>query len=108
MATSRPWRGALLALSEPYRRQLLVALLEKNPQDDDDVDPLGVLDDSTDGARNVETELFHNHLPMLEEMEFIEWDRDRGDIKTGPNWDDIAPLLRLIRDHRDELPDDWP
>jgi hypothetical protein len=34
---------ALSALADPYRRQLLVALLAHNPQDDDDRDPLDLV-----------------------------------------------------------------
>ncbi|MFB6183799.1 MAG: hypothetical protein ABEI96_04525 [Haloarculaceae archaeon] len=28
-------------------------------------------------------------------------------ISAGPNWEDIAPVLRLVEEHRDELPDGW-
>jgi hypothetical protein len=94
------------ALSHPYRRQLLVAVLARNPQDDDDRDPLDLVADDVD-PDVLEVDLIHTHLPKLAEMGFIEWDRDAGDISKGPNWGDIAPLLVLIRDHQDELPDDW-
>jgi hypothetical protein len=40
-------------------------------------------------------------------MGFIRWDRDANEISKGPNWGDIAPLLILIEEHEDELPDDW-
>jgi len=96
----------LSALSSPYRRELLVALTDHNPQDDDDLDPLELLDDDTQ-ADVFEMELVHNHLPKLEEMGYINWDRDTGQISKGPNWDEIAPLLSLIHNHRDELPDGW-
>jgi hypothetical protein len=94
------------ALSDPYRRQLLVALLEANPQDDDDTDPLDHLDSGEQSAV-VESSLHHVHLPKLEALGFIEWDRESGQISTGPEWEEIAPLLRLIDDHQDELPDGW-
>jgi len=38
---------------------------------------------------------------------FIEWDRDTGQIATGPDWDDIEAVIELIYDHLDELPDGW-
>jgi len=94
------------ALSNPYRRQLLVALLDHNPQDDDDRDPLDV--SSTDIEPDVlESELFHNHLPKLEDMGYITWDQESNEISKGPEWDEIEPLLTLIHDHQDELPDGW-
>lgn len=94
------------ALSNRYRRELLLALLAENPQDDDDRDPLNVIDPPFE-PEVLEVELFHNHLPKLEAMGFIEWDRDTGKIAKGPNWTDIEPLLTLIHDHQDELPAGW-
>jgi hypothetical protein len=96
----------LYSLSDPYRRQLLVALLEHNPQDDFDRDPLDVV--SASGEPEVlKTELVHNHLPKLEQMGFISWNRDTNEISRGPEWEAIAPLLELIHTHRGELPDGW-
>jgi len=97
---------ALEALSNRYRRELLLALLAENPQDDDDRDPLDIIDPPAE-PEVLETELFHKHLPKLEDMGYIEWDRDTGQISTGPNWADIAPVVELIANHRDELPEDW-
>jgi DNA-binding transcriptional ArsR family regulator len=100
------WDEVFDALSDPYRRELLVALLEHNPQDDDDIDPLDLVGDGDD-PEVLQTELVHKHLPKLEEMGVIEWDRERGEISTGPNWEDMAPLLELIEANRDELPEGW-
>lgn len=94
------------ALSNPYRRQLLVALLDHNPQDDRDRDPLNIIADDIE-PEVLEIELVHLHLPKLEEMEFINWDRTTNEISKGPNWKEIKPLLTLIYDHQDELPENW-
>ena len=94
------------ALSNPYRRQLLLSLLEHNPQDGDDRDPLNVVADDIE-PDVLEVELIHNHLPKLEEMGFVNWDRETNKISKGSNWGDIAPLLVLIENHQDELPEDW-
>jgi hypothetical protein len=93
-------------LSNPYRRQLLIALLEHNPQDDSNRDPLDIV--TPEGGPDVlNTELVHHHLPKLEDMGYISWNRDTNEISKGPKWDEIAPLLELIHTHRDELPDGW-
>lgn len=97
---------ALSAFSNPYRRQLLVALLEHNPQDDDDLDPLNTLSENEESTVQ-KMELVHNHLPKLEEMGYITWDRTTNEISKGPKWDEIGPLLNLINTHQDELPDGW-
>lgn len=97
------------ALANPYRRQLLFALFESNPQDDDAFDPLHLLKqrepiDDLDATR---VTLHHVHLPKLVDRGFIEWDRESGEISKGPNWDEIAPLLQLMYDSWDELPGEW-
>lgn len=101
------WDAILEALSNPYRRQLLVALLHHNPQDDKDPDPLNVVTATDEEERMLRTEIVHSHLPRLAELGFVDWDREENRIGTGPRWDDIAPVIRLVEDHRDELPDGW-
>ena len=106
MSESHRWKDALDALANPYRRQLLVALLEHNPQKDDDPDPLNI--EAAAGEPDVlETELVHNHLPRLEDKGYIEWDRDNHEISRGPNWAEIGPIIELLHRHRDELPGGW-
>lgn len=95
-----------VALSNPYRRQLLVALLDHNPQDDHDRDPLNIVSDNVD-PEVPEITLRHSHLPKLEQMGFITWDRETKEISKGPDWNEIEPLLTLIHEHQDELPKGW-
>jgi len=95
------------ALANIHRRRLLVALLEHNPQQDDVTTP----EDVHEGEKSLEVlqkELYHSHLPRLEEAGFIRWNRDTHEVVKGPRFDEIRPLLELMRDHADELPDDWP
>jgi hypothetical protein len=82
-------------------------MLEQNPQDDEDVNPLDTTAKPDADETVLQSELVHSHLPKLEDMGYIEWDRDTGKIRKGPNWNEIAPLLELIHDHQDELPDGW-
>ena len=59
------WDDHLNALADPYRRQLLVALMEHNPQNGVDIDPLNAITDTESKAEILRTELVHNHLPHL-------------------------------------------
>lgn len=97
------------ALADSRRRQLVFALFDAEPQDGDDFDPLDLLSDGETPADRAVThlELKHSHLPKLAEVGFIEWNRESGTLSKGPKWDEIAPLLEVLDDHRDELPDDW-
>ena len=98
--------NALHALSDKYRRQLLLSLLEHNPQDDNDHDPLNLLSE-TEEAEVLQSELVHKHLPKLDDMGYISWNRTTNKISKGPNWDDVSPLLKLMYTNQDELPDGW-
>jgi hypothetical protein len=49
----------------------------------------------------------HTHLPKLEESGFIEWDQERNIVRKGPQFEEIQPLLELMENHADELPDGW-
>jgi hypothetical protein len=102
----RAFDRVLSALGNRYRRQLLVALLDHNPQDDNDADPLDTLSEEEE-SEVLESELMHNHLPRLHDMGYITWDRTTNEISKGPKWDEIEPFLKLIYEHQDELPDDW-
>ncbi|UPV77101.1 helix-turn-helix domain-containing protein (plasmid) [Halorussus limi] len=94
-------------LSHPYRRRILTTLVEANPRDEDELSPEH-LQAADEDLEMFTTQLFHVHLPKLEAAEYIEWDRETGAITRGPNFDEVAPLVKLMRNHPDELPADWP
>ena len=102
---------AVEALGHRYRRRLLLALLDHNPQDDDDAqnaeEALGTVAGAETNETLIATKLVHNHLPKLEELGYIAWDRESGNISKGRDWDEIEPLLKLLNEHADELPDGW-
>lgn len=101
------WETHLTALANPYRRQLLVALLKHNPQEDNAIDPLNAVAPTETEPERLRIELVHNHLPKLADAGYIDWEKDGGKLSKGPSWDEISPLLRLVHEHRDELPDGW-
>jgi hypothetical protein len=95
----------LEALADGYRRELLIALLEHNPQDDGEPDPLNIHDSPEDAVSQFD--IFMYHLPMLEKLGIVEWNEATDEIVKGPDWEEFAPLLRLIEEHKDELPAEW-
>ncbi|WP_217493337.1 transcriptional regulator [Haladaptatus sp. W1] len=91
-------------LSSPHRRRILLAVLDDNPRDEDEF----TSDATDDELTALKTQLHHVHLPKLADKGYIEWNPDTETIRRGPNFDEIAPLLTLMSNHADELPDDWP
>lgn len=98
------------ALRNPYRRRILLTISDHNPLDinefiQDEFSSVGV-DEA--GPKQLELKLFHSHLPKLAEMKYIDWNPETQTIRRGANFDDIAPLLKLMDGHADELLTDWP
>jgi DNA-binding transcriptional ArsR family regulator len=94
------------ALKHPSRRRILLLVSEHESRDGDGV---AVTDLATEGALEpLATELYHAHLPKLAEAGYIEWNGGTQTIRQGPDYEEIEPLLRLMSEHRNELPTDWP
>ncbi|ODR79415.1 hypothetical protein BG842_02490 [Haladaptatus sp. W1] len=102
--TSTSLDMSLDMLSSPHRRRILLAVLDDNPRDEDEF----TSDATDDELTALKTQLHHVHLPKLADKGYIEWNPDTETIRRGPNFDEIAPLLTLMSNHADELPDDWP
>lgn len=94
------------ALANDHRRKLLSALAESNPQDD--VRGAATGDSRETDLDRLRTEMYHQHLPKLEDYGFIRWNRDTNEVVKGPQFEEIHPVLELMDDHADELPDGWP
>lgn len=98
----RPGTDQILdALSHRYRRLTLLLLKRDAATTVADVRHRG---DEKIG----EIELIHNHLPRLETGEYIEWDRETGEISRGPCFDEIEPLLDVVERNAEDLPQHWP
>jgi hypothetical protein len=89
-----------------YRRVLLLDLLEHGRVE------LGtrtgaIADGSGVDPENLQPELFHVNLPKLEAAGSVECDRKNDAIEPGPRFEEVSPMLELLNDHADELPDGW-
>ena len=84
------------ALGHHTRRKILVELVDHNP----------VAESGVRGDDVSEIELIHNHLPKLDEMGYIVWDREHGTIVKGPAWEEIEPVVRLLSDNPGRIPSD--
>jgi hypothetical protein len=94
-ATDRSLNRSFTILAHPYRRRILLLVGQHNPRDEREfsVDDLATDDDDLE---LLTTELYHIHLPKLVDAGYIDWDEETSTIRRGPNFDEIAPLLRLM------------
>lgn len=92
------------ALANIQRRRLLVAVMERAPEDDGTID----ISDSDRAAGILEEpeSIDHFHISKLVNLGLIEWDWATSEIKKGPNFDEIKPLIELFTNHEDDLPED--
>lgn len=110
------------AFSDVHRRRVLISLLDHNPQSVESLSATSrevnemsneLLDQflggtvKIEGADKASVRLHHEHLPKLDAHGFIEWDRDENEVQKGPTFDEIRPLLVLLEENREALPDDW-
>lgn len=89
-------------IADGTRRHLLVALLDGTPGDT----PIDIVDRIEEAAAVSWIEMQHVHLPKLEDSGFIRWDRENRFVRRGPQFDEIEPLLTVLHDHADQLPDE--
>ncbi|WP_416840203.1 hypothetical protein [Haloferax sp. DFSO52] len=92
------------ALRNVHRRRLLLNLRHGS------VTRLGgatrvVADGGTNDHEQLEVELFHLHLPKLDSAGYVSWHRESGVIEKGPAFEDIVPLLELLENNAEELPE---
>lgn len=97
----------LEALSQPTRRHIVASLTKHDPRTEGALDPTTLTPDDR-RRKQFKLELRHNHLPWLDDAGYVHWDRDANTITRGPKFDEIEPLLTLLRTHQDELPGEWP
>jgi len=94
--------NAFNALANEDRRRLLVALLEENPQPDTGVVSVDGGSGSATTTQQLDVQMYHSHLPKLEDYGYIEWNKDANEVVKGPRFDELRPLLECARDHTDE------
>lgn len=94
-------------LSHEHRRRVLVAVAQANPRDEDELTSESIADGAADKTLAVlQQELYHIHLPKLNDAGFINWNHDAGTITRGPRFAEVEPLLRLMPEHQDDAPAD--
>lgn len=92
-------------LANVYRRRVLLCLLDHNPQSDEALSiPEDITTEKAD-PEELQIMMHHNHLPRLEAAGFITWQKDDGTVVKGPKFVEIKPLLELLADNTDKLPD---
>jgi hypothetical protein len=103
--SNRPLDRALTAVRHPLRRRVLLALVERGGASTG-VDPRAVAPSGTDPER-LDVSLTHVHLPKLSALGYARWSNEPVRVRRGQAFTEVEPLVRLLYDHRTELPYEW-
>jgi len=98
------WDQVFRVVSAEPRRQLIVALLDEPfgsvPLPESAINPAVPVD--RDHLRQT---LYHCHLPLLEQYEFVRWDTDPLAASRGPRFEEVAVVFESLHAAADALPD---
>ncbi|ODR82237.1 hypothetical protein BG842_18160 [Haladaptatus sp. W1] len=86
-------------LCHPHRRHILMTLTKSSPQRKV-VFTLDELSDDTSGLDALQ--LHHIHLPKLEDVDLIRWDRNKQIVMKGSAFNSIKPYLEPLTNHPDD------
>jgi hypothetical protein len=94
-------------LNHEYRRHILWVLAHPEARTDATVgvDRFAETDGDPDILRLA---LRHNHLPKLDDHGLVDWDPEAETLARGPRFGQIEPLLALMEEGEDEIPQNWP
>ena len=99
------------ALGDRSRRVVLTKVHDQNPLSVSEIESVDATMEAADRIPDPEQSriaLVHTHLPMLDSIGYVDWDRDTDTIVKGDNWEEIVPYLELLDDRAHELPAEWP
>jgi hypothetical protein len=93
----------LNVLANVHRRRLLIALAQSNPQHDQT--SASSASETNSDEHDQAIVMRHVHLPKLEDRGYIDWDQEAQRVTKGPQFDDIQPLLTVLIENQEALPD---
>ena len=99
------WDAVFRALSAEPRRQLLVSLLDAPPDGTVPLPRSAMMPNVPVDPKRLRAELYHVHLPMLEEMEFITAESDPLVAARGPQFERVGVVLAALHSDAATLPD---
>ncbi|WP_317176072.1 hypothetical protein [Halomontanus rarus] len=99
------WDNVFKAVSAEPRRQLIVSLLDVPPDQAVPLPESAINPNVPEEFKNLRQDLYHCHLPMLADSEFIEWESEPLVAYRGPQFDEVAMVFEALHSNATEMPD---
>ncbi|MFC7240090.1 hypothetical protein ACFQS4_18180 [Saliphagus sp. GCM10025317] len=103
--TIRNWDNVFEALSAEPRRQLIISLMDAPRDEAIPLPERAINPDAPADPDVLRTELFHRHLPLLDDLGFVEWESDPFVASRGPRFEEAAAVFEALQSHAAELPE---
>lgn len=103
--TIERWDRVFEAVSAEPRRQLVVSLLDAPPDQSVSLPEHAANPNVPVDPESLRCELNHYHLPMLADMEFVEWETDPLVASRGPRFEQVAVVFEALQSNAVDIPD---
>jgi len=99
------WDAVFKAASAEPRRQLVISLLDREPDASVTLPEYAMSPDMPADPDRLRRELVHCHLPLLADDGFVEWQRDPFVASRGPNFDELGCVFESLHTNATAIPD---
>ncbi|MFC4540408.1 hypothetical protein ACFO5R_00460 [Halosolutus amylolyticus] len=99
------WDTVFKALSSEPRRQLIVSLLDAEPDHSVPLPESAIVPNVPPDPEMLRQELHHVHLPMLADNEFITWGTEPLVASRGSKFDQVAVVFEALHADATNIPD---
>lgn len=104
--TSRErWDRGFELLSSHPRRQIIVSLLDVSEDRSLSLPEAAFPSIASADLTRVEIELKHQHLPMLADAGYVQWDATPFRVSRGPRFEEIGAVMQVLLTSTEQLPD---
>lgn len=99
------WNQVFRALAAEPRRQIITALMDVPPNESVPLPESAIMPNAPIDPNAMRVELHHIHLPLLADLDIIQWNDTPLAATRGPQFDDAAYVLISSQSYANDLPD---
>ncbi|ELZ01472.1 hypothetical protein C482_06849 [Natrialba chahannaoensis JCM 10990] len=99
------WDQVFTALSAEPRRQVIVSLLDREPDQSVALPAAAMNPNVPVDPTTLQQQLVHNHLPLLADLGFVEWEPDPLHAVRGERFDELAVIFTTLHEAAADIPD---
>ena len=99
------WDRVFGAVAAEPRRQLIVSLLDREPNRSVPLPESAVNPNVPVASEQLEQELKHCHLPLLANSGYIEWESDPLVASRGSRFEEVAVVFEALHTFAVDVPD---